>query len=238
MSPQTQWWLTFVFGALVAAGCKPKIGDSCSLSTDCSASGDRLCDITQPGGYCTIAGCSAGSCPGEAICVAFQSSVSRGAACYDPQDTPRLQRTYCLRKCGNDDDCRGGYDCLDLGAADNPWGSQVLERGRVNGHVCAVPHSALPVPANVEAAVCSAGEIEFEEHVLWQAPVAGAGGADALRAGAAGAGGVAGDGAAAHDAGAGGAGGGRSSGSVAGAAGAGGTAGARAGAGLGDGGAS
>jgi len=37
--------------ALVALGCQPEIGDSCHTSVDCSQSGNRLCDVTQPGGY-------------------------------------------------------------------------------------------------------------------------------------------------------------------------------------------
>src|SRR5690242_18467125 len=49
---------------IVATGCKPKIGDECKTSTDCSVTGDRLCDITQPSGYCTIFNCEEpGSCP-------------------------------------------------------------------------------------------------------------------------------------------------------------------------------
>ncbi|HKO50071.1 MAG TPA: hypothetical protein VJV79_20210, partial [Polyangiaceae bacterium] len=48
--------LAMAFAALtggLALGCTPKIGDDCSVSTNCSTTGDRLCDITQPGGYCT-----------------------------------------------------------------------------------------------------------------------------------------------------------------------------------------
>ena len=44
--------LAFVGASATAAGCKPRIGDDCQISTDCSASGDRLCDISAPGGYC------------------------------------------------------------------------------------------------------------------------------------------------------------------------------------------
>ena len=40
--------------ALSLLGCNPEIGDSCSASLDCSDAGDRVCDGTLPGGYCTI----------------------------------------------------------------------------------------------------------------------------------------------------------------------------------------
>ncbi|MFW5740185.1 MAG: hypothetical protein ACOC1F_07450, partial [Myxococcota bacterium] len=54
-------------------GCNPKIGDDCTNSTDCSVSGDRLCDTTQPGGYCTVFNCEPDMCPEEAQCVAFDT---------------------------------------------------------------------------------------------------------------------------------------------------------------------
>jgi hypothetical protein len=201
MSNQSHLCLLLALALLGLAGCKPEIGDSCSLSTDCSANGDRLCDITQPDGYCTIYGCSAGSCPKEAICVAFSSSVSNASACYDPQDAARLRRTYCMRKCKGEDDCRGGYDCVNMAAADNPWGAMVVERGSVSGRVCAVPYSSLPVPASAQTGVCTGTNAEFEERDIWQVigggaaggaagvPTAGAGGV-AAAAGGGGAGGA------------------------------------------------
>src|SRR5688572_14103829 len=57
--------------ALAAAGCLPKIGDPCSSSLDCSQRGERLCDNTQPQGYCTIYNCEPDECPDNAACVAF-----------------------------------------------------------------------------------------------------------------------------------------------------------------------
>jgi hypothetical protein len=123
---------------LVAAGCKPEIGDECQVSTDCSNVGDRLCDTTQPGGYCTIFNCEPGTCPEEAICVAFKTSTS--AACPDPQGGTRLQRTFCMRNCDDNSDCRGGYKCTDLKNPENPWGAKIVESGSVNGKVCIVPH--------------------------------------------------------------------------------------------------
>jgi len=58
-------------GLTALAACGHSIGDSCLLSTDCSANGDRTCDLAQPGGYCTIEGCDDKSCPSEAVCIRF-----------------------------------------------------------------------------------------------------------------------------------------------------------------------
>lgn len=72
------------------------------MSLDCSALGNRLCDQTQPGGYCTIPGCERGTCPDDAVCVLFEPLQ------------PRLSRSYCMAKCDGQGDCRrdDGYRCL------------------------------------------------------------------------------------------------------------------------------
>src|SRR4051812_10031586 len=49
----------------ILAGCTPSIGDKCVLSTDCSTRGDRLCDTSQPDGYCTQFNCSKNGCPDD-----------------------------------------------------------------------------------------------------------------------------------------------------------------------------
>ncbi|MEZ4226885.1 MAG: hypothetical protein R3B13_38445 [Polyangiaceae bacterium] len=144
------WWSDkrfFVVLALVSGlyGCKPEIGDECSVSTDCSNAGDRLCDTTQPGGYCTIFNCEPGTCPEEAVCIAFKNSPSQ--LCPDPQLGDRLRRTFCLRSCGGDDDCRSGYKCIDL-AKDNPWKASVAEYG-ASGKVCIVPFSGVPASGDI-----------------------------------------------------------------------------------------
>lgn len=86
----------------VAVGCAPQIGDDCKTALDCSAQGSRICDRTQPGGYCTIPNCEQGTCPDESVCVLFRS------------ESPRLSSTYCMYKCSSDSDCRtgDGYECL------------------------------------------------------------------------------------------------------------------------------
>jgi len=55
--------------ALLAASCGSQIGDSCQTATDCDPNGNRICDLSQPGGYCTILGCDETTCPSEATCV-------------------------------------------------------------------------------------------------------------------------------------------------------------------------
>ena len=57
--------------ALLAVACSHQIGDSCQSSVDCDPSGTRSCDLSQPGGYCTIVGCDETTCPSEATCVRY-----------------------------------------------------------------------------------------------------------------------------------------------------------------------
>lgn len=95
--------VSFALLALVgsAFGCKPEVGDSCKVSTDCSITGDRLCDTSMPDGYCTIFNCSQGTCPDESVCVEFHPEAERFA------------RRFCVRGCDKASDCRAGYACVD-----------------------------------------------------------------------------------------------------------------------------
>lgn len=108
-------------GAFVLCGasaCKPQVGDSCKLSTDCSVTGDRLCDTSLPDGYCTIFNCDPDQCPGDSACVEFHPGQ------------PRFSRRFCLATCGSPGDCRPGYVCIapqtrdarfvDVGAPSHP----------------------------------------------------------------------------------------------------------------------
>jgi hypothetical protein len=118
--------------AVLAAACGSKVGDACSLSTDCSSDGTRTCDTTQPGGYCTVEGCAYDSCPEEAVCVRFFPGLEDGALCADGNDcgvaeictisgaatpdtlhcAPRsLERRFCMLACSSTSDCREGYEC-------------------------------------------------------------------------------------------------------------------------------
>jgi hypothetical protein len=105
-----RWWSLVSPLALVAAllpGCSKEIGDGCSTALDCSASGTRLCDMTQRGGYCTLDSCEANTCPDEAVCVAFGRR-------FEGQPVDRLARTFCMLKCDDDSDCRtdDNYACF------------------------------------------------------------------------------------------------------------------------------
>ncbi|MFW6050453.1 MAG: hypothetical protein ACODAU_04720 [Myxococcota bacterium] len=93
------WWAPLL-GALLVTGCAPEIGDSCGTAADCSVSGDRVCDETQPGGYCTVELCDPDACPDNAVCVEWR---------YDP---PRTAETWCMKRCSSDSGCRSAYRCV------------------------------------------------------------------------------------------------------------------------------
>jgi hypothetical protein len=100
--------LLILFGALaLGAGCRPQIGDKCSLDIDCAPdanTADRTCDTTSPDGYCLISGCSADTCPDEASCVAFRQG----------------DITFCMAACASNEDCRGPeYECIPSDPASN-----------------------------------------------------------------------------------------------------------------------
>jgi hypothetical protein len=57
--------------ALASAGCGHDIGDECRTSADCDPNGTRACDLSQPGGYCTIVGCDEQSCPEDSACIRY-----------------------------------------------------------------------------------------------------------------------------------------------------------------------
>jgi hypothetical protein len=112
----------------LTSACGKKIGDACKVAYDCQETDNsRTCDISQPGGYCTIDGCDEKSCPSEAWCVRFFPRLYLDRAC-DPAVAdgcgvddvclpekvcaPRAtERRYCALACESNDDCRGGYEC-------------------------------------------------------------------------------------------------------------------------------
>lgn len=157
--------LLLVAIAAAHAGCKPKIGDDCKISTDCSAAGDRLCDITAPGGYCTIFSCEPGTCPeGESLCVEF--GEQRSPLCADRATPSPYARTFCMATCDSDSDCRSGYVCVDIpkllpdgSRGGDPWGATLIDTDRGNKG-CLVPiTSAAPLGeggAPDEPGVCKA----------------------------------------------------------------------------------
>jgi uncharacterized membrane protein YgcG len=103
-------WLLLLAPLLV--GCQPDIGDECSTALDCSTIGDRLCDSSQPDGYCTIFNCEPDTCPDEAACVAFNQELDPACGYVDDGRYGRFARTFCMYVCEDDDDCRSGYQCV------------------------------------------------------------------------------------------------------------------------------
>lgn len=85
----------------LSGGCAPQIGDACESSVDCSVNGDRICDIAQPGGYCTVANCEEGTCPDDSLCVEFRFARER------------LASSWCMAPCEDDGECRPGYLCVE-----------------------------------------------------------------------------------------------------------------------------
>ena len=116
------------------SACGKNIGDQCRVNNDCyTEDNTRSCDISQPGGYCTVDGCDERSCPKEGTCIRFfprmflDQPCDPAAADSCPADqvclpteklcAPRSgERRYCAFKCGDSGDCRGGYECKVAGA--------------------------------------------------------------------------------------------------------------------------
>src|SRR6185437_1220223 len=120
--------LVLVALASLAAGCGYQIGQSCIVDTDCSADGTRVCDNSEPNGYCTILGCDYNTCPDNSECVRFFTGsfandpcmygVADGECSYDEECSiqnecvPRAAEIrYCMATCDNDGDCNDGYEC-------------------------------------------------------------------------------------------------------------------------------
>ena len=142
-----------------AAGCAPKIGDKCVLSTDCSQQGTLVCDTSQPAGYCTQLNCNNGSCPNDAVCVAFQSSVP-GCAYDDYQSPSRTARSFCMAHCSDNSDCRQseGYVCANPIFA--PWSAAILDNNQ-SQKVCIVAAGRLAdASPDPEAAVCMSYSVD------------------------------------------------------------------------------
>jgi hypothetical protein len=117
--------------------------------------GDRLCDTSQPGGYCTIFNCAGNSCPDNAACVLFHAAV-QGCG-YTDRQTSRTARTFCMASCGSNSDCRSGYMCSD--PRNSPWNAVILDDNQAQ-LVCIVPPDngvvSPPATSESDAAVCQA----------------------------------------------------------------------------------
>lgn len=146
--------LSFLVSLLLfAPGCGAEIGDECVLSTDCSTTGERICDTSSPGGYCTIIGCDVGTCPDEAVCVRFFPVTSSNQMC-DPATedvtennctadevctfsntcAPRNSEVrFCMKTCGGNGDCRDKYECRGEELMRKHGGEPVPEPGEATG---------------------------------------------------------------------------------------------------------
>jgi hypothetical protein len=126
--------------ATLAIGCAPAIGDECETALDCSSQGSRICDRTQPSGYCTIEGCEEGTCPEDSVCVKFRPSIERVAV------------SYCMAGCDNTSDCRNdeGYRCRTAQefGADGLMEAEIL--GDQSAQFCTIPRPLMSVPEGPE----------------------------------------------------------------------------------------
>jgi hypothetical protein len=191
---------------MILFGCSPKIGNKCSLSTDCSQLGDRLCDTTQPDGYCTIFNCEPNTCP-DSVCVGFSSQLDPACGSADDGRSPRFERTFCMKPCGDDGDCRDQYVCVSpLDRAAEIVDS--LAAWPADQKVCMVASTSPSAQSTSPPAVCGPGDAGApigDSGVPWEPyqPDGGATGAG----GAGGAGGMGGAGGASGGGGMGGMGG-------------------------------
>jgi hypothetical protein len=132
--PVPKFVLPLVLLALLSPACGKEIGDPCTTNVDCQQDGTRDCDLSQPGGYCTMNGCDEKSCPSEAVCIRVFPYEAPGATCTVDSDctsdglclpegfcVPRAsERRYCERNCSSNSDCRSGYVCREAGIEGKP----------------------------------------------------------------------------------------------------------------------
>jgi hypothetical protein len=100
------------------AGCGHKIGDNCLTSADCDPNGNRTCDLSQLGGYCTVDGCDDKSCPSESVCIRTFPEKYLSKPC-DPlcEDLDCAGQTTATCQCAGaaTNDCTADELCLDTG---------------------------------------------------------------------------------------------------------------------------
>ena len=101
-----------ILAIVAATGCQPEIGDACQTAIDCSSLGDRLCDTSQPSGYCTEFNCEPDQCTEEASCVSFNLDLDPACRTLDDARFGRYGRTFCMFVCESNADCRAGYACV------------------------------------------------------------------------------------------------------------------------------
>jgi hypothetical protein len=136
--------IALLLATVAITGCQQHIGDACSGSADCSVTGERQCDLAQPGGYCTVFSCDPDTCP-EGACIEWRFSPSRTA------------ETWCMQSCSRDSSCRRDYSCvlpanINMGGewqADVPADERIarvidLNETRATGKICVALSSPPP----------------------------------------------------------------------------------------------
>lgn len=95
------WFILLTLTALTSTllGCQPAIGDECITNLECDTQSGAICDVSVPGGYCTVPDCVPNGCPDDSVCVRFDEVTA-----------------YCMKGCLGDADCRAEHTCRDLGA--------------------------------------------------------------------------------------------------------------------------
>jgi hypothetical protein len=151
------------------AACGNKIGDSCTISTDCATEGGRICDTSSPDGYCTVPNCDIGTCPSESTCVQFYSVINVDKPCAQPEDCTidevctvghfcaarDSELRFCMLSCSSQGDCRDGYECRDLERMGAHGGQPVRAEGQSNEDLHPFCAAALPCTSDTQ---CDLGD--------------------------------------------------------------------------------
>lgn len=104
--------------------------------------------------------CSPTSCPeGESICVAFGVVQSNVSGCANTSRPSPYLRTYCMKTCEEDSDCRVGYECHDF-SKENPWGGVVIQEEAKDTRICIAPQSGAPIEEDRKNEVCTGPQEE------------------------------------------------------------------------------
>jgi hypothetical protein len=125
-----RWTLASLLVAVALGGaCSHEIGDSCKSSVDCDPNGTRSCDLSQHGGYCTVAGCDTTSCPSGSTCIrtfpegflAIAANITApDQACETNADCKTMRTVcasfgYCVQHCDPNTPCPSGQLCSSMG---------------------------------------------------------------------------------------------------------------------------
>lgn len=172
---RTRIFASFVASLLaLVAACTPKIGDECATSIDCSQQGDRLCDVNQPGGYCTVFNCEPDTCPEEdGVCVAFSYVLDPVCKELDDGRWSRFERTFCMQQCESDGDCRSGYACVEPASRS----SIIVDQQPLSTKVCLVAATTPLTQVSGAQGVCGPSQADIGNWVPYAPVQGGAGGA-------------------------------------------------------------